>query len=405
MKRLLLISTVTLLLVIVVGGSAFATLARIRALGNQEFYFKDIYHVYTNPAYLGLYTNNVYGELGTYTGQFSNPDSQFVGISYKLYKGLSLGLTLNRQAFWDPTDKFTEYDFFGFPTPINGYDVMGSYDFEKLHFGVDFYHAGNKYEQTISNGASSKTEYSSGTTTLTGGFLFDLTEMNSVEGVLRLNFDRAKTSSTSGSVFDKNETDGGNGIAFGARGFFEVSTDFQVVPLFAFAHESVSLKHTEDVSANNYTTGKMTETLLFFGLGGNLQLEKGMVAGGLNLTMTQEKDEKDPTSTTETKDWYMPGFNLGVEYELVKWLTARIGMEKWFGKRESKLDTTLPFHRNTKTRFANSDESFVGAGVGFKFSKFQVDATVGDNSLFEGGYILSGVQRNLFGTLSAVFTF
>lgn len=66
MKRLLLLSTVTLLLVILIGGSAFATIARIRALGNQDYFFKDIYHIYTNPAYLGMYTNTVYGELGFY---------------------------------------------------------------------------------------------------------------------------------------------------------------------------------------------------------------------------------------------------------------------------------------------------------------------------------------------------
>lgn len=67
MKRLILVSTVTLLLVILIGGSAFATLARIRALGNTDNYFKDIYHIYTNPSYLGMYTNTVYGELGTYS--------------------------------------------------------------------------------------------------------------------------------------------------------------------------------------------------------------------------------------------------------------------------------------------------------------------------------------------------
>ncbi|HVP36973.1 MAG TPA: hypothetical protein VMT04_08260, partial [Terriglobales bacterium] len=109
MKRLLLISTVTLLLAVLIGGSAFATVARIRALGNYDYFFKDIYHIYMNPAYLGQYTNTVYGELGYYYNydgieQYYTPTNQFLGINYKLYKGLSLGLTLNRPGETDFSD-------------------------------------------------------------------------------------------------------------------------------------------------------------------------------------------------------------------------------------------------------------------------------------------------------------
>jgi hypothetical protein len=406
MKRLILFCTVTLILMILVSGSAFATLGRIRSLGNADYYFKDIYHIYTNPAYLGLYTNSVYGELGTYQGDSYTPENQFLGINYKVYKGLSLGLTLNRQNFWDPRifDEFGKIQ--NFPLPMNEYDFLASYDFEKFHLGASLYHAGNKWEETTKNGTSMSEEMSSGTTTLTGGFLFDLNESNCLEGMLRLNFDRAEDSYRSGSISITDKTDGGNGIEFGARGFFEATPDFQVVPLLVWSTETISLKHTE--KNNNYSTGDLKMSYFLLALGGNLKLEKGMVAGGINLTRSSDKDERDTISTYESTDWSMPGFNLGVEYELTKWLVGRVGMEKDFGKYETKSDYSSSYytiHYDTKGRYTSSSVDFIGLGVGFKFSKFKVDATVGDNNFFEGSYIASGVQRNLFGILSAIFEF
>jgi len=406
MKRLLLLSTVTLLLVILIGSSAFATLARIRALGNTDNYFKDIYHIYTNPSYLGMYTNTVYGELGTYSGFFVgaqevNLGTQFLGINYKIYKGLSLGLTLNREVSSDFSFLFGQ-----FPSPINQYDLMASYDFERLHLGLSLYHAGNKYEYKTTNGVSNTETGSIGNTALTGGFVFNFSEKHEIEGVLRLNFDRGKHT-FSGAPVGSLETDGGNGIQFGARGFFQMTDDFQVIPIVAFASETIKLKGSGNL-AGFTSTGDAKENFFMAALGGNLKLEKGMVAGGLNLTRQRSTDETDTTFVTEEfTTWFIPGFNLGVEYELTKWLTARLGMEKEFVRAEDKYHFENSVFHDNKFRMSgpfNSDD-FIGLGVGFKFSKFQVDATVGENSFFEGTYLLSGMQRNLFGTLSAVFTF
>jgi hypothetical protein len=404
MKRFILLSTVTLLLVILIGGSAFATLARIRSLGNADYFFKDIYHIYSNPAYLGMYTNTVYGELGFYnrfdggTEQFT-PEDQFLGINYKLYKGLSLGLTLNRFVS-------TDFNYYRFPSPINPFDFMASYDFEKLHLGISLYHAGNKEE--FKNGVDYSEESSSGNTALTGGFVFNLMEKHEIEGMLRLNFDRGKLTYTSGTTTNTLETDGGNGIQFGARGFFQVTDNYQMVPLVAFGTESISLKGTGTTEAGNSSTGDFKENFFIVGLGGNLKLDKGMVVGGLNVTRMRFTDESDTTFINDEETaWFMPGFNLGVEYELTKWLTARMGMEKEFGRFEDKWHyANSALFYEEKGRFSSpSSQDFIGLGVGFKFSKFQVDATVGEDNFFEGTYLLSGIQRNLFGTVSAVFTF
>jgi len=422
MKRLILLSTLTLLLVLIIGSSAFATLGRIRALGNADYYFKDIYHIYMNPAYLGQYTNSVYGELGTYyywMEEDDTPYDQFLGINYKVYKGLSLGLTLNRVAYWDVSDLFDEFEV-GIPEPINEFDFMASYDFEKLHIGASLYHAGNireeeyDYEDTLADPNytyTSNWEASSGTTALTAGFLFDLNENSNIEAMFKLNFDRGKykydySNSTGTSYFYNLETDGGNGIEFGARAFFGVIENFQLVPLFAFGTESIFLKYADEDTS--YSTGDLKMSYFVVGLGGNLKLDKGMVAGGINVSQYKWTDETDREYPYEYKDWYMPGFNLGVEYDLTKWLVARIGMEKEFGRTEYKYDDLLPpylYHDVYKYRWTTDDHDFIGMGVGFKFSKFKVDATVGEDNFFEGGYILSGKQNNMFGTLSATFEF
>jgi hypothetical protein len=381
-----------------------------------------------------------------------------------------------------------------FPEPINGYDLMASYDFEKLHLGVGFYNAGNKatahedalevdvtddtasYNNYIWKRGSSESwdgEATSGITSLTGGFLFEVDENKWIEGAVTLSFDRAKSnyneidtsynnytyyfpgrdsnyydyhSSTKETWEDNYKTKGGNRIELGARAFWEVAENFQIVPLVGFSSESISLDYmlsydstyheTEDYSPPYYDTtiyydttystitsvktGDYKMSHITIGLGGNLKLDKGMVAGGLNLTRYKTTDETDTTSTYESTSWYMPGFNLGVEYELTKWLTARVGMEKWFGRYESKYESKHDYDQwyppshytgydrgngNYKDRFSNDLEDFIGLGVGFKFSKFKVDATFGENTLFEGGYILSGKQNNMFGTLSATFEF
>jgi hypothetical protein len=456
MKRLLLLSTLTLLLVILLGGSAFATYARIRSLGNADYYFKDISHIYLNPAFLGQYTNSVYSELGQYydgMGPYDTPYDQTLGINYKIYKGLSLGLTLNRYVSWD-ADVFPQFqyidEYMDFPEPINGYDLMASYDFEKLHLGVGFYHAGNKatanedysYTDTITGDRyyyydSWNGEATSGITSLTGGFLFDVDENKWIEGMVSLSFDRAKyhyseidtyyyqyyDASYKDTWDDTYKTDGGNRLEFGGRAFWEVVENFQVVPLFIFGTESLKLDSTisyayQDNSpydtAWTYTgkTGKIKWDYMVFGLGGNLKLDKGMVAGGLSLYHDKWTDETQLHYKTEYTETTLPGFNLGVEYELTKWLTARVGMEKWFGRYEYKDnydDWEPPWHYTDHYkytgRFYNDPEDFIGLGVGFKFSKFKVDATVGEQSLFQGGYILSGQQKNMFGILSATFEF
>jgi len=501
MKRLLLLSTLTLLLVLIIGSSAFGTYARIRSLGNADYYFKDISHIYLNPAFLGQYTNTVYAELGSYYDWMDDgytPYDQTLGINYKIYKGLSLGLTLNRYVEWN-ADVFPRFWYLdediAYPSPVNGYDLMASYDFEKLHLGVGFYHAGNKetaHEDTLNvdvtddtassdnyvwNRGSSDSwdgEVTSGITSLTGGFLFEVDENKWIEGMVSLSFDRAKSNynqidtsyydltyynpgrdsnyydyhrTTKETWEDNYKTKGGNRIELGARAFWEVAENFQIVPLFAFRSESISLDsmlsydyiyhRTTDYSPPYYDdttiyydttyatitsgkTGDYKESYFLIGLGGNLKLDKGMVAGGLNLTRYKTTDETDTLGTSESTSWYMPGFNLGVEYELTKWLTARVGMEKWFGRYESKYESKYDYDRweppyhytgydrgngNYKDRYSNNPENFIGLGVGFKFSKFKVDATFGENTLFEGGYILSGKEKNMFGILSATFEF
>lgn len=458
MKRSLMLFALILLLVVLISSSAFATLARIRSLGNADYFFKDIYQIYRNPAWLGMYTNSVYGELGTYGYYYDGVEQydetsqgQFLGINYKVYKGLSLGLTLSREVDWMPSE-FEIFDHWEgeFPAPINGYDILASYDFEKLHLGVSFYHAGNKEDKTDAYTREDTTtgdeyyfdrltenEFSSAITSLTGGVLFDFDENKCIEGMLRLSFDRSKydyyysDTLRSDTYYEREiknkiyETDGGTRIEFGARAFWEIIESFQLVPLFAFGTESISLDSMvidfyrdsdpfpdERADTASGKSGDLKKNYLFFGLGGNLKLDKGMVAGGLNLTRVKTTDERGARGTVEHTETFMPGFNLGVEYELTKWLVARIGMEKWFGSSEVKSDSAYsdpPWlyesHYNLKDRFSNYPEDFIGLGVGFKFSKFKVDATVGENSLFEGTYLLSGRERNLFGTLSAIFEF
>ncbi|MCJ7498378.1 MAG: hypothetical protein MUO78_09655 [candidate division Zixibacteria bacterium] len=437
MKRLILLSTLTLLLVILIGATAFGTKARIQSLGNSDYFFKDIYHIYANPAFLGLYTNSVYGELGCYDDYYwyyneydeYTPTERFLGINYKVYKGLSLGLTLNRKAYmpfyWDmEPEVVSEAAQPDAQDYINEYDFMASYDFEKLHVGLGLHHEGNKSEwednYVVPYSPGDYTygdEWSIGNTGLTGGFLYDIDENSCIEGMVRLNFDRYdetyKYSDTAGYWYEQKwKYEGGNGIGFSARAFYQVVENFQIVPLIMFESEKVSEKYDLSTRDSIYATEKSGDekyTKLVIGLGGNLKLDKGMIAGGINLTKEKYTDEWDTLDVWEGTRWFKPGFNLGVEYDLTKWLVARMGMQKEFIKYEETEDDrdNLPYEYHWFDKWSSTTDpaDFLSFGVGFKFSKFKVDATVGANRFFEGGYILSGRQRNLFGTMSATFEF
>jgi outer membrane protein OmpA-like peptidoglycan-associated protein len=436
MKKRIIFAGLIVSLLIIFTGTSFATLARIQALGFSDLFFKDIYHIYVNPAYLGMYTNYVYGELGSYErGGPPLQDNgfhwgQFGAVNYKIYKGLSLGITVGRgyerlgyEFFswqpvtpWNPNDIFPMGEELGqssgeFP---HRFDFMTSYDWENLHLGIGLYNAREKetYKYWSPDTASTPDtdwDASFSTTGLTFGGLFNFGEekRHSLEGMFSIRMDKGKEQNNVSQ--EKWESTGGTGIGFGARAFLGLLENIDIIPVFGFSTEKISAEYTDAVTpANDFEYGDYKHSWLFFGLGANWKLDKGMVAGGLTYAQETFDDKVDTTYPWKGTHHFVPAFNLGVEYGLTKWLDARIGMYEWFGKDEyeSRSDGSSRYKAENLFDVSNfNPEDFLSFGLGLKFSKFRIDGTIYEKNFFEGSYLLSGISTNVFGTLSATFFF
>jgi hypothetical protein len=445
-KRKIFASLLVVVLSLVLASTSFATLARIQALGNSDLFFKDIYHIYVNPAYLGMYSNSVYAELGNYyyydkVQQDGYNYGQFGGINLKIYKGLNLGLTLNRGITspnwnffsWMPVNSWYTNDFYDFPNysseywgdwgidqedMIHRFDFMASYDWENMHLGLGFFHSGDKWTDTYwSPDTASIPDYdeeaSASTMGITFGGLFNFGEdsKHSAEIFGTINFDKAKAEGTYPSdYFEKYETDGGTGMRVGGRAFLALFEKIDIVPVFGFASEKISMKY-EDPDTE-ITSGDLKMSYFFGGLGANYKLDKGMVTGGLTVAqyvwddqVYKGGDEYRAYYDKETEKIF-PGFNIGVEYGLTKWLDGRMGIQEFFGKTKDEDGNHYYGYKETdEWLWNNYPEDFLSFGLGFKFSKFKVDATVYEYNFFHGTYLLSGQSAPIFGTLSATFEF
>jgi hypothetical protein len=241
-------------------------------------------------------------------------------------------------------------------------------------------------------------------------------------------FDKAKgdftvdtlSSTTTNYESEHYKTDGGTGMSIGGRAFLALFEKVDIVPVFGFSTEKISMKYTGANSARRDTSvksGDYKENVFFAGCGANWKLEKGMVEGGLAIaqyTVDNKINANNDTLVYQNKstEKYFPGFNLGVEYGLTKWLDARVGVQEFFGNDKDKGKQTKWYYSSGNyTRwdneylFNNYPEDFLSFGLGFKFSKFRIDGTIYEKNFFEGTYLLSGRQTNVFGTLSATFEF
>jgi len=105
----------------------------------------------------------------------------------------------------------------------------------------------------------------------------------------------------------------------------------------------------------------------------------------------------------EVSSIVMPGFQAGIETDLLKWLTLRLGA--------SQKTTWI----NNKTRFADNaateEEAFsesdfnICFGLGFNFGRLTIDALLNEDQPFNVGYLLSGNPGAPFAEISLKYSY
>ncbi len=143
--------------------------ARLHAMGDNP-YIVDPDNMKTNPAYSSMYSNFLWGDIGSSTsGEYGYGDpedgyGQFVGFNFGVTKELTLGLLLTRNDFstyfpsiglLDPYDIVDELNDFAGTDIIpmdNNLELLGSYDIGNFVLGLGIAYASTSSEFTPDSG-------------------------------------------------------------------------------------------------------------------------------------------------------------------------------------------------------------------------------------------------------------
>lgn len=254
----------------------------------------------------------------------------------------------------------------------------------------------------------------------------------------------------------------GTEMQFNARMKMKVSNKFSFVPYGMFG--SVSGEPKEDKAPlrryyedvwNSTSEREVNGTVFALGAGGEVKTQSFYFAGGVSFQYAKMESKTTYTSqyvnegvgyrfvydttysNTMTYSYQaIPVINLGCEWSVTDWLTARMGYYRAIGsvneKDENKYNTTYTQTIGVSTAqteyndewtdeynfslahsaFAiggltpSSFDGLITLGVGFKFGGFALDATVSDQALRRGlGLIGSSDGINTFGYMTASYCF
>lgn len=377
--------------------------ARIYSMGDNP-YVVDPDNIKTNAAYSGLYSNFVWGDIGSSATYLDNGYGQFLGVSYGLNKEVSLGLMLTRNDFGsvsigglDPTGLVALVNGITYSTAVvplnNNTEILGSYKFGTYTFGLGFAFASSSREFTPAtgqgtSGSASQIGVNLGligkpTSTFEFDFAFSLLLPSASYTDNADNTNNVKASSTF--------------MMANARAIMGLSSKFAVVPTVDFYMGSGKV----DVG----TTSNDLASTMGFGVGLGLQYKtKDLLLVGGPSFMYRSSTQKSTTTTPEIKNstFTLPAWHFGAEWNFNEWLIGRLGyLASTYSSKSQSPASQTTVNEYSQTGYEEGDFRL---GIGFKFGGFNLDATVNDDVLRQGFRIVGG-PYNTFAYLSASYGF
>jgi hypothetical protein len=363
--------------------------ARVKALGMNQFVL-DPENIKYNPAYIGKYNNFLWGDIGDNSGpSFGDGSSeQFVGVNFQVFKGFNLGLILSRTDTRAQYISISQIDPGGLiptispaitlPPVENNFEVMGSFDLDKLTVGLGLALVGATDESKPATGGSTLTNVSQ--LGINGGIVFDLSE--------KINFDASFALIMPGGTYEppapgKKEEASQTILAINARSYIGMTQKMTLVPVIDFS----AISGTYNDGTTDFDLPSVTQ----LGIGVGMQYKVGnfMFIGGPSLMVssttyaalkTSSGTQTDPEMTDSYT--YFPNWNLGAEWLATDWLICRMGYYSMTGlfTDETKATATT---KNERIRTVNTQGKFT-LGLGFRFGGFGLDATVNSDVLRQG---------------------
>jgi|GEM_PF-3014794 len=397
-------------------------------------FIEDDSDMFINPALVSYYQNLLIGELGTYeiygTGKQMGwlPDQS---LAVTAGRGvLSGGLVLNRNI--SPVDAIADYDMrlSGYPfsdpiDPINPIEVMAAYGMNGMAVGARVYLIGggstDKGDEPWFNGSREyKRTRRSKLWDFGGGVAWDLGQGDKVDLYANLglfSFNAESEDHYVDTLFDTtytnintDESEGGKYLTFGGRAFYSMTRRMKLVPLVEFTTMGFTEKAEVDVPFDTtYPDIDNSHTSLMAGVGVNAELSRySTLVVAASMCYCKDKQERED-GTDETSTWTLPLLQAGLETDLTRWFTLRMGVQKAHAKVTEKSTAEGGFvlkqdWEQTRT-YVDSPLDFLSLGFGVRLGKFLIDATFMEEIPFTGTYLLSGLSGNLFGKMTATYYF
>ncbi len=440
MKKLL----ITFCLVAFAASMAFASEARLDAMGMGSFYFdgdlmsspnsiiKDDANIGMYPSTVNYHPNIFWGEIEHNEAvEWGGPKS-WHGYSDYFYKAGALFSTGDD----DPCVfgvYFSTVPYDGYYFDLDEYDDWHSGTNHKINFyygrnisdmpfGFTFGYYGSTYEQMENNDSSYYYDYNEEHAFSRYEFGFGLSPM---EGKLDLALSLALTSWTNkewedafgdgaggndSGLVDQTEPDGNFEFAFRGRYWMDPNGKFTFVPHFAFQSIKYGRKYNSNFVLNDDTyakwqtnyTNSTKMTVIDLGIGMNYDAsEDVLVATDFGVEFGKRTWETDYADTSSTDSEYdesvnaMPYFRLGIDAKIFKWLDFRAGVMAMWNKykyENSSIDTDDPLDHDAytyeETETFTTTQTFIG--VGMHWGDLEIDAVLDPEFLLKGPDFVGG---------------
>ncbi|MBK7629145.1 MAG: hypothetical protein IPJ23_14430 [Ignavibacteriales bacterium] len=376
--------------------------ARLYSMGDNPF-IVDPDNIKSNPAYSSMYSNFLWGDIGSNNGIADEGIGQFAGFNYSLNKEFTLGALLARNDFnsssigsLDPGGLVNLVNTNATGADIvalnNNFELLSSYRFGNFVLGLGLSYASTTNDFTPATGTGDKNSASQ--LGVNVGFMADLSPSFKFDVDFALALPSATYEPGTGDKVSASNTF----MAANVRAFLKLSNKFTLVPIVGFYNGSGKV----DVGAQSTDLPSMMS--LSAGVGLAYQVENLIISGGPSFAYQSTTTASVANASPELKNSTLtfPAWNLGAEWYFTDWLIGRLGyVASTYSRTNQTFASSTTVDENSRTGFDNGD---VRLGVGFRFGGFNLDATVNDDVLRQGLNLIGGGTRT-FAYLSASYGF
>lgn len=390
-----------LISLVLVASGLFATDSRMTALGYPYGFIRDDTDIHTFPSTIFRYNRSVTGELYT------------AGDSWDWTIGTNVPLKANVLGFYlnlpTEVDLDGHINWPGFNLDLSR-KVQFYYGFKEkfaLGFGMAIDKAKYTHEIDATNTDYTQ-EQSAHYYEISGGMSVEKMDLGA-----KFYLQGATAGDDNDNALIDESSHSGLGLMLGGRYFIQENNNLDLVALANVNFESLADK-VEHGGASN-AEDEASHSRLGFGLGVGADYK---IAPNHHIILTVKPIQFVSTSTTITNSEnddefidglslvFVPEYSLGVESQITKWLTGRVGANQSyvFGKMSEESDYDSGNDESEIWSAYNSNFD-MNLGLAFHFGKFTVDTVFTKSLLHDGPDFLGGQTAGLANQVSVKFEF